>query len=208
LHLLEVFCYRSAGTGGRNAVVAKPLIVGRKEFAKIYNVAPTAVSDLWVPRGLVSYEDAVIVSGKPFWPGGLAVDFALPPGSRGRQLDETLLAELEKEQGATTRPKSKGELPPLVGLQEYAALFGVTQQVAASARRRGGGMLPTEDYLLSGSPLWMLSTVLDAAPTTLEHSRKGTWQLQEQVAEALREHRYDGPGSSITARGNFGAKKT
>lgn len=207
LHSLEVFCYRSAGTAEGKAVVAKPLIVGRKEFAKIYNVAQTAVSDLWVPRGLVSYEDAAIVSGKPFWPGGLAVDFALPPGSRGRQLDETLLTELEKEQGATSRPKSKGELPPLVGLQEYGALFGVTQQVVASARRRGGEMLPAEDYLLSGSPLWMLSTVLDAASETMKHSRKGTWQLQEKVVEALREGRYDGPGSSIAARGNYGAKK-
>ncbi|MEK2479552.1 hypothetical protein [Streptomyces noursei] len=185
--------------------MAKPLIVGRKEFAKIYNVAPTAISDRWVPSGIVSYEDAAIVSGKPFWPGGLAVDVALPPGSRGRQLDERLLAELEKEQQATVRPMKKGELPPLVGLQEYGALFGVSQFVASNARQRGTGMLPVEDYLLSGSPLWLLDTVLDAAEATMQQSRGGVWQLQQDVADALREGRYDGPGSVIAKRGKTAA---
>lgn len=181
--------------------MAKPLIVGRKEWAKIYRVAPSAVSDRWVPAGLVSYEDAVIVSGKPFWPGGLAVDFALPPGSRGRQLDETLLAELEKEQQATVRPMKKGELPPLVGQQEYGALFGVSQYMAANARNRGNGMLPPEDYYLSGSPLWLLDTVLEGAEATMEKSRGGVWQLQQDVVDALRAGRYDGPGSVIVKRG-------
>ncbi|MGD3109523.1 hypothetical protein [Streptomyces sp. YGL11-2] len=185
--------------------MAKPLIVGRKEFAKIYNVAPTAVSDRWVPDGILSYEDAAIVSGKPFWPGGLAVAFALPPGSRGRQLDERLLAELEEEQQARVRPMKKGELPPLVGLQEYAALFGVSQHVAANARNRGGGMLPAEDYLLSGSPLWLLDTVLGSAEMTLGKSRGGSWQLQLDVATALQEGRYDGPGSVISMRGKKAA---
>ncbi|MCZ1019739.1 hypothetical protein [Streptomyces noursei] len=188
--------------------MAKPLIVGRKEFAKIYNVAPTAVSDRWVPAGILSYEDAVIVSGKPFWPGGLAVDFALPPGSRGRQLDERLLAELEKEQEATVRPMKKGELPPLVGLQEYGALFNVSQYMAANARNRGGGMLPTEDYFLSGSPLWLLDTVLEAAESTMEKSRGGVWQLQQDVVDALREGRYDGPGSVITKRGKAASSES
>lgn len=185
--------------------MAKPLIVGRKEFAKIYNVAPTAVSDRWIPAGIVSYEDAVIVSGKPYWPGGLAVDFALPPGSRGRQLDEALLAQLTEEQQATVRPMKKGELPPLVGLQEYAALFGVSQHVAANARNRGGGMLPSEDYVLGGSPVWLLSTVLEGAEHTMTQSRGGVWQLQEDVAAALREGRYDGPGAAISARGKAAA---
>ncbi|MFE4869567.1 hypothetical protein [Streptomyces sp. NPDC056682] len=185
--------------------MAKPLIVGRKEFAKIYNVAPTAVSDRWIPAGIVSYEDAVIVSGKPYWPGGLAVDFALPPGSRGRQLDEARLAQLEEEQQATVRPMKKGELPPLVGLQEYGALFGVLQNVVSNTRNRGGGMLPAADYVLGGSPVWLLSTVLEGAGDTVAQSRGGVWKLQEDVAAALREGRYGGPGSVISARGKAAA---
>lgn len=49
--------------------MAKPLLLGRKEIASLYNIAPTAVSDNWVRHGIIAYEDAVVVSGKPFWPG-------------------------------------------------------------------------------------------------------------------------------------------
>ncbi|MGW0731705.1 hypothetical protein [Streptomyces sp. NPDC002851] len=184
--------------------MAKPLIVGRHEFAKMYRVGVTTVSNGWVFRGDLSYDDAAIVSGKPFWPGGLAVAFANPPGGKDRQLDEDVLRELVKEQRATFRPKSKGELPALVGLQEYGELFGVTQQQVALARRRGLGMVAPEDYVLSSSPLWLLDTVLDAADETMARSRKGTWQLREDVAATLRDGRYEGPGSSIAKRGNYG----
>ncbi|MFJ8314236.1 MULTISPECIES: hypothetical protein [unclassified Streptomyces] len=191
--------------------MSKPLIVGRHEFAKLYRVGVTTVSNGWVHRGDLSYEDAAIVSGKPFWPGGLAVAFANPPGSGGRQLDQVVLAELMQEQGATFRPASKEELPALVGLQEYAELFGVTQQLVASARRRTladeGAMLPPSDYLLSSSPVWLLDTVLDGAEETMAHSRKDAWKLRDDVADALREGRYDGPGSSIAKRGNYGSVK-
>ncbi|MEV0370636.1 hypothetical protein AB0I10_12520 [Streptomyces sp. NPDC050636] len=181
--------------------MAKPLLLGRKEIARVYNIAPTAVSDRWVPDGILSYEDAAIVSGKPFWPGGFIIDLALPPGSRGRQLDETALAAVVAEQRASVRPKKKGELPVLVGAQEYGELFGVTQVAVGQAALRGNGMIPEPDYVLSGSKLWLLETVLDAAETTMSKTRKGTWKLQEVVVEALREGRYEGPGSSIVKRG-------
>ncbi|KIZ15431.1 hypothetical protein [Streptomyces natalensis] len=181
--------------------MAKPLLLGRKEIAKLYNIAPTAVSDRWVPDGILSYEDAAIVSGKPFWPGGFIIDLALPPGSGGRQLDETALAALVEEQQATVRPKKKGELPALVGAQEYGELFGVTQVAVGQAALRGNGMIPEPDYVLSGSKVWLLYTVLNAAETTMNKSRKGTWRLQEAVVEALSEGRYEGRGSSIAKRG-------
>ncbi|MFG2143690.1 hypothetical protein ACGFRG_05755 [Streptomyces sp. NPDC048696] len=185
-------------------VVAKPLVMGRKEIAMVYNIAPTAVSDRWVPRGTISYEDAVIVSGKPFWPGGLVVDLALPPGSRGRQLDEEALGKLEKAQGAGVRPKVKGELPPLVGAQEYASLFGVDQVHVGQLVKSKSEALPASDYHLSGSHVWLLSTVLESADKTMSLTRKGLWQLDQSVAEALSEGRYDGPGSFIAKRGNYG----
>ncbi|MFH9425180.1 hypothetical protein [Streptomyces sp. NPDC017529] len=186
--------------------MAKPLLFGRKEIARVYNIAPTAVSDRWVPAGILTYEDAAIVSGKPFWPGGLVVDVALPPGGKGRQLDEGLLEKVVEEQQATSRPKKKGELPPLVGTQEYGELFGVGEVAAAQAATRSTGMLPPADYVLSGSRLWLLETVLDAADVTMQKSRKSTWQLRQDVADALRAGRYDGPGSFIAKRG-VAAKK-
>ncbi|UQA93682.1 hypothetical protein [Streptomyces halobius] len=182
--------------------MAKPLLCGRMEIGRVYNIGASAISNNWVYKGILSYEDAVIVSGKPYWPGGLVVALALPPGSRGRQLDERELAALEAEQGAGVRPMKKGELPPLVGAQEYAELFGVTQVAVGQAARGGAGQLPEADYILSGSNLWLLDTVLDSAEVTMQKSRKGLWVLRDEVAAALREGRYEGPGSFLSQRGN------
>ncbi|WP_433547131.1 hypothetical protein ACQPZG_20145 [Streptomyces sp. CA-294286] len=182
--------------------MAKPLLLGRKEIASVYNIAPTAVSDNWVPHGILAYEDAVIVSGKPFWPGGFVVSLALPPGKHGRQLDVGKLEALEAEQGAGVRPMKKGELPPLVGAQEYSTLFGVTQSHVSKGLKR----LPACDYHLSGSRVWLLTSVLDAAEETMAGSRNGTWRLNTEVVEALRSGTYDGPGSAFVKRG-LAAKK-
>ncbi|MFD3511967.1 hypothetical protein [Streptomyces sp. NPDC058657] len=177
--------------------MAKPLLLGRKEIASVYNIAPTSVSDSWIQLGILAYEDAAIVSGKPFWPGGLVESVALPPGKHGRQLDVGKLEALQAEQGATVRPMKKGELPPLVGAQEYSTLFGVTQSHVTQALKR----LPSCDYLLSGSRVWLLTNVLDAAEATMASSRGGRWRLNEAVAEALQSGTYDGPGSAFMKRG-------
>ena len=182
--------------------MAKPLLCGRMEIGRVYNIGASAISNNWVYKGILSYEDAAIVSGKPYWPGGLVVALALPPGSRGRQLDERELAALEKEQGAGVRPMKKAELPPLVGAQEYAELFGVNQIAVGQAARGGAGQLPEADYTLSGSNLWLLETVLDSAEATMKKSRKGLWVLRDEVAAALRKGRYEGPGSFLSQRGN------
>ncbi|MFJ4010295.1 hypothetical protein [Streptomyces sp. NPDC090026] len=187
--------------------MAKPLLLGRKEIARIYNIAPTAVSDRWVPQGILSYEDAAIVSGKPFWPGGFVVDLALPPGSRGRQLDVGTLEKLEREQGARVRPMKKGELPPLVGAKEYGELFGVTEVAVGQAVQRDTGMLPDADYVLSDSRVWLLSTVLEAAEATMAKSRRATWVLNPDVVGALQEGRYEGPGSFIVKRGKAASRQ-
>ncbi|MGW0538170.1 hypothetical protein [Streptomyces sp. NPDC003032] len=50
--------------------------------------------------------------------------------------------------------------------------------------------------------MWLLESVLAHAPTTMEKSRKKIWVLRDDVAEALREGRYDGPGSFFSQRGN------
>ncbi|MGI5526864.1 hypothetical protein ACQEVX_05355 [Streptomyces syringium] len=184
------------------SVVGKPLIVGRKEFAKLFDVAPTSVSDRWVPRGLLKYEDAAIVSGKPYWPGGLAAAFQTPTGRA--TLNESVLAQLMEAQGATTKPRTKEDLPALVGYQEYAALFDVTQKHIAVAMDKQSEILAPVDYVMEGpgaSKLWLLDTVLGYVETTLKLTRQDRWVLQEDVAEALGGKVYGGPGSKIVARG-------
>ncbi|MGB8946917.1 MAG: hypothetical protein WCD21_42785 [Streptomyces sp.] len=182
--------------------MAKPLLFGRMEIGRVYNIKPSAISNNWVYKGILAYEDAVIVSGKPVWPGGLVIALALPPGSRGRQLDEQALVALEEEQKAVVRPMKRGELPPLVGAQEYGELFGVSEYTVSSAALSGSGQMPAPDYELSGSMVWLLDTVLAHAPKTMEMSRKKIWVLRDGVAAALSGGRYDGPGSFFSQRGN------
>ncbi|WP_449475324.1 hypothetical protein [Streptomyces abikoensis] len=159
------------------------------------------MSDRWVPRGLLKYEHAAIVSGKPYWPGGLAVEFQTPTGRA--KLNETVLGQLMEAQGATSKPRTKEELPALVGYQEYAALFDVTQQHVAVAMAKKSAILAPVDYAMEGqgSKLWLLETVLEHASRTAELTRLERWVLQEDVAEALRAKAYEGPGSKIVARG-------
>lgn len=135
---------------------------------------------------------------------------ANPAGGRGRQLDVGLLEELERDQGATVRPMKAGELPALVGLQEYAALFGVDQVKASQATKSAKQQLPPPDYYPSGSLLWLLETVLAGAEHTIKVSAEarrnpGAWRLTPTVVEQLRAGAYDGPGSSFKPRGKKAA---
>ncbi|MFC4512268.1 hypothetical protein [Streptomyces ehimensis] len=184
----------------------KPLLAGRQEFARLYNVTENALNVRWVPRGLLSYDDAVIVSGKYVFPGGVAVGFALPEGSNGRQLDKAALAELVKEQGATWTPETKAELPKLMGTHEYAELYGTSHSRVAGYVKASSPLVVKPDYYVSSSPVWFVDTVLAYAPTAAAASRTGVWSMREDVAEALRSGTYDGPGSAIVARGRYAAK--
>ncbi|MEV4741775.1 hypothetical protein [Streptomyces sp. NPDC049555] len=184
----------------------KPLLVGRKEFTDLYDVHENAVSARWVPAGIVSYGDAVIVSGKYVWPGGVAVRFALPEGSVGRQLNPRKLAALKEEQGATWVPESKDDLPALMGTHEYAELYGVAHAVVSNYVRRGSALVAAPDYYVSGSPVWLVETVRKYAPTAEKASRTGAWVLHEDVAKALEAKKYKGPGSTVATRGRNAAK--
>lgn len=57
------------------------------------------------------------------------------------------------------------------------------------------------DYQLSGSPLWLLDTLIEAAPQMQAKSRTVPWVINAQVQAALRQKRYTGPGSVIVPRG-------
>lgn len=90
-------------------------------------------------------------------------------------------------------------------MQEYAALFGVDPIKASQAMKSARQQLPAPDYSLSGSPLWLLETVLAGAEHTVIVSREarrnpGAWQLNEAIAEELRKGLYRGPGSAFKPR--------
>jgi hypothetical protein len=180
-------------------VAGKPFLAGRQEFAALYGVKPTQVTQ-WLARGALNYDHAVIVSGSPYWLLSFVRGFGqMTP--RPKELDDRLLQQLvaTQEPGAWTRDV-KG-MPPLVGLQEATQLFGLSSQQNLSAVVRQGRFAPA-DYQLSGSPLWLLDTLIEAAPEIQAKSRTVMWAIVPQVEAALRQGRYNGPGSKIVPRGH------
>ncbi len=182
---------------------SKPFMAGIKEIGDVYGVEKSLVSQ-WVKRDVVDAGAAVVVSGGRYWP--LAYARAIGPNMRNpKEPDAEVLKRLCKEQAPGEWVASAKELPPIVGLQEITALFGLDDQrkTAAFARQ---GRFGSEDWRLSGSPLWLLDTIVARVPdlraATLAAGLRGTreWTVDPGVEAALREGRYDGPGSEILAR--------
>ncbi|MFI5799081.1 hypothetical protein [Streptomyces sp. NPDC051677] len=184
-------------------VAGKPFLAGRQEFAALYRVKPTQVTQ-WVARGVLNYEQAVIVSGSPYWLLSFARGFGqMTP--RPKELDERSLQQLVAAQEPGVWARSVDELPPLLGLQEATQLFSLSSQQNLSAVVRQGRFV-SADYQLSGSPLWLLDTLIEAAPEIQAKSRTVMWAIVPQVEAALRQRRYTGPGSVIIPRGHAAAK--
>ncbi|MFJ7422719.1 hypothetical protein ACIQXD_29570 [Streptomyces uncialis] len=175
-------------------VKGRPYLAGVQDFAAVYGVRGPQVSQ-WVTRGALDYAHAVIVSGSPYWLLSFVRDFG-PARRRPVDPDPAVLDRLVGEQSPGWWASSVEELPPIIGMQEAQALFGVPQRSIAD--RVGKGIWIQPDYRLSGSPLWLLETVLEAeAPA----ARTVSWVPDPAVVAALRAGTYDGPGSSIVPRG-------
>lgn len=182
----------------------KPFLAGRQEFGALYGVKAPQVTQ-WVARGVLNYDRAVIVSGSPYWLLHFVRGFGATT-ARPKQLDERALAAVVAEQEPAAWVQDVEDLPPLLGLQEATQLFGLSTEQNLSAVVRQGRFAPA-DYKLSGSPLWLLDTLIEAAPQIQERSRTLSWAIDPQVEAALRQRRYQGPGSVIVPRG-LAAKAT
>lgn len=184
----------------------KPYLVGHQEFAALYRVDPKQVAQWLSPsRGSVlDPETAIIVSGVRYWPLGFAAGWGATT-ARFRQVDLDVKARIIAEQGEGWEPGLGDELPPIVGQQEIIELFHLPAQ-GNLATTIATGRFPEHDWLLSGSMLWMLDTVLDAVPSLRESARSLPWDVDEAVAAALRDGTYDGPGSRVLTRGRHARK--
>ncbi|MGW2695322.1 hypothetical protein ACWC3Y_26465 [Streptomyces sp. NPDC001296] len=184
----------------------KPYLVGHQEFAALYRVDPKQVAQWLSPsRGSVlDPETAIIVSGVRYWPLGFAAGWGATT-ARFRQVDLDVKAQIIEEQGEGWEPNLGDELPPIVGQQEIIELFHLPAQ-GNLATTIATGRFPEHDWLLSGSMLWMLDTVLDAVPNLRESARSLPWDVDEEVVAALRDGTYDGPGSRVLTRGRHARK--
>lgn len=178
--------------------LGKPYMVGNQEFAALYSVKPQMIGQ-WMHRGVLDPANSVVVSGVHYWPLGFATEYGTTT-ARPKHVDEEVLEELVKAQSPGWMAHSRADLPPIVGQQEVIALFGIPSQ-GTLAMTITSGRFPPADWVLSGSSLWLLDTVMQAAPTLRDSARSLPWAVDADVLAALREGRYDGPGARVLARG-------
>ncbi|MGW3121346.1 hypothetical protein ACWDBW_30050 [Streptomyces sp. NPDC001107] len=171
----------------------------------MYRVEPQMVSQWLAPsRGVLDPAAGIVVSGVRYWPLGFACRFG-GTTPRPKVLDVLYKERLMAQQGAGWEADSRDQLPPIVGQQEIIALFSLPSQ-GTLATRIAAGNFPERDWLLSGSQLWLLDTVLDAVPDLRARARTLSWEVDEAVAAMLRDGSYDGPGSRVLTRGRHARK--
>jgi hypothetical protein len=133
-----------------------PYLLGHREIARIFGVAPDT-PQLWRKRSLLGAPDLVI-SGNPYWLLPTVLTLAKPGY---RDVDQERLAEYKAEiQNGYSVPTLR-QPPPLIGIKEIAWIFGRTHSDIGQWRNRG--TLPAADLTLSGTPLWLLNTILEDA---------------------------------------------
>ncbi|MFF9429423.1 hypothetical protein [Streptomyces sp. NPDC014746] len=130
-----------------------PYLLGHAEIAFLYGVE-RQTSQLWKTRGVLGEPDAVI-SGNPYWllPTvlGLSED-----GSR--EVDAQRLKEYKAQIVGGCQVDDPAELPDVVGPKEIPWIFGKKYMDVYQWRVRKS--FAPEDAVVSGSPLWLLETVL------------------------------------------------
>ncbi|WP_372407385.1 hypothetical protein [Streptomyces luteireticuli] len=130
-----------------------PYLLGHGEISKLYGVE-RQTSQLWKTRELLPQPD-VTISGNPYW----LLPTVLGIAKKGER--DVLPAQLKQyKQGIRGGfvADSPADMPDVIGLHEVAWLVGKGYMDVYQWRVRKS--LATEDALVSGSPLWLLDTVL------------------------------------------------
>ncbi|MEV1046067.1 hypothetical protein [Streptomyces sp. NPDC049916] len=155
--------------------VRKPYLLGHAEIASLYGVE-RQTSQKWKTDGTLAEPDLVI-SGNPYWLLTTVLQLSVD-GSR--EVTEQRLAEYEASIPGGSRTDPEEQLPVIVGIMEVAKMLGRDKQAISRWRHRK--QIAASDYELSGSPLWLMETVLADA------TARGRAILQVEV-ESLREGR-------------------
>ncbi|MFD6802366.1 hypothetical protein [Streptomyces cyaneofuscatus] len=155
-------------------VVRMPYLLGHTEIAALYGVE-RQTSQKWRADGTLAEPDLVI-SGNPYW----LLSTVLQLGADGaREVTEQKLAEYEATLPGGYRADQVERLPVIVGIMEVAQILGRDNQAISRWRHRK--QIAPADFELSGSPLWLLDTILTDAtdrgrgvvPAEVERLRTG-----------------------------------
>ncbi|MFD8590821.1 hypothetical protein ACFV1B_14945 [Streptomyces sp. NPDC059637] len=138
------------------AEVRVPFLLGHTEIAFLFRVE-RQTSQRWRTSGTLDEPD-LIASGNPYW---LLSTVTRLDGEGDRKIDRERLAAYKAGIPLGYDLGDKEDLPIVVGIQEAARLLGKDPQ--AISRWRNRDQFAKADLLLSGSPLWLLDTILDDA---------------------------------------------
>ncbi|MGW1609807.1 hypothetical protein ACWCQZ_10475 [Streptomyces sp. NPDC002285] len=136
------------------AEVRVPFLLGHAEIAFLFHVE-RQTSQRWRTEGTLDEPD-LIASGNPYW---LLSTVMQLDGEGDRKADRERLAAYQAAIPLGYAPEDKEQLPVVVGIQEAARVLG--QDAQAISRWRNRHRIAEADLLISGSPLWLLETILD-----------------------------------------------
>ncbi|MDI3417994.1 hypothetical protein [Streptomyces luteolus] len=159
------------------AAGAFPYLLGHSEIAFLYGVE-RQTSQLWRTRGVLPEPDFV-VSGNPYWFLPTVLGLAEP---HVREADKERLKAFKAERRGWCVVDKVEAMPPVIGLKEIPWLFGKKYGDIYQWRTRNS--FAEEDAVVSGSPLWLLDTVLSDAE---ERSRTVLPEAVERVRAGERE---------------------
>ncbi|WP_149183331.1 hypothetical protein [Streptomyces sp. TRM49041] len=133
-----------------------PYLLGHGEIAFLFGVE-RQTSQLWKTRGVLGEPD-VVISGNPYWLLPTVLSLA---EDGARDVSPERLKEYKAGIAGGYEVGDAADLPDVVGLKEIPWIFGKKYMDIYQWRVRGSFV--TEDASISGSPLWLLDTVLHGA---------------------------------------------
>lgn len=146
-----------------------PYLLGHAEIASLFGVE-RQTSQKWRTEGTLPQPD-LVASGNPYW----LLTTVLQIGGGDRQADQGRLADYRAGIPGGYEVQDSKRLPVLLGIQEVGRVLGKDAQ--AVSRWRNRRRIAEADLILSGSPLWLLETILADAR---QHQRPVVWA---EVAE-------------------------
>ncbi|MEU5093710.1 hypothetical protein [Streptomyces sp. NPDC020996] len=145
-----------------------PYLLGHAEIAFLYGVE-RQTSQLWKTRGVLGEPD-IVISGNPYW----LLPTVLGLSEDGnREFDAKRLKEYKAQITSGYEVDDPADLPQIIGLKEIPWIFGKKYMDVYQWRVRRS--FASEDAVISGSPLWLLDTVLEDA------ERRGRATVQDGI---------------------------
>jgi hypothetical protein len=133
-----------------------PFFLGHAEIAFLYRVE-RQTSQKWRSEGTLGEPD-LIASGNPYWLLGTVLELST---ESDRLVDQERLAAYKDKIPGGYVLHDQDQLPVILGNQEVGRVLGRDAQ--AVSRWRNRQRIAEPDLVLSGSPLWLLETIVDDA---------------------------------------------